>query len=82
MAPSPMLQSAMKHGKCADDIEEEVYLGVAIFISGLPPVICLFLCLNLPPLPSAPLLQGLVCHSLNATAEASKGGVSLRKEFL
>lgn len=36
MAPSPILQSAMKHGKPADDTDEEVYLGVAMFILGLP----------------------------------------------
>lgn len=36
MAPSPILQSAMKHGKRVDDTDEEVYLGVAMFILGLP----------------------------------------------
>lgn len=35
-APSPMLQSAMKRGAYADDIDEGVYLGVAIFTLGLP----------------------------------------------
>lgn len=81
MAPSPILQSAIKHGKHADDTNEEVYLRVAMFILGLPLIWCL-LCLNLSPLPSALLLQRLWCHSLLTTTEVLKGGVSLRKEFL
>lgn len=36
MAPSPILQSAMKHGKRVDGTDEEVYLGAAMFILGLP----------------------------------------------